>query len=155
MSTDVLVSVNLNYRSPKLFILLSTLTVYHQNLFPHIFSSDDGDKGTISVSHKTSYRKILHSLKGARSVIEMLVSLWNLAVASSAVLSRHLPTFRAIGKISPPISCLRFFARSYDKMSFVILNWSPADSHYSNVWGQGVKRMWKQTSVLIQITCWK
>ena len=44
----------------------------------------------------------------------MLVSLWNLSDTSTALLSSHLPNFRAIGKFQPPILHLGDFARAYN-----------------------------------------
>ena len=65
-----------------------------------------------------SYRKVfpnsLQSLKGVRSGVKMLVSLWNLAGASPAVPSTK---FQSNWKIQPRISCLKGFARSYDNIS--------------------------------------
>ena len=56
-----------------------------------------------STSRQTSYRKISQSFKGARSVIKVFPSLWNLAGAS-----------KTIQAFKHPISRLRDIARSND-----------------------------------------
>ena len=55
--------------------------------------------GLYSLSGKTSYRQISWSLETARLDVIMIVSLWNLAGVSAALLPRCLPNFRAIGKV--------------------------------------------------------
>ena len=53
--------------------------------------------GPVSISNKTSYRKILWSLGAARLVVWIITSLWNLTGTSAALLlPRCLPNFRAI-----------------------------------------------------------
>ena len=52
-----------------------------------------------AISHKTSYRKISQSLEGAISGVKIVVSLWNLASGSAAILPRRLQNFRRIRKL--------------------------------------------------------
>ena len=51
----------------------------------------------VSISDKTSYRKISWSLEAARLVVWIIASLWNLAGTSATVLPMSLSNFRAIG----------------------------------------------------------
>ena len=54
--------------------------------------------GPVSISDKTSYRKILWSLEATRSVVEIIASLWNLTGTSAAVLLMCLSNFRVAGQ---------------------------------------------------------
>ena len=81
--------------------------------------------GPVSISDKTSNRKISYSLEGARLGVKMLVSLRNLTGTSGAVLPRCLSNFRAIGQFWIQISRLRNFVRSYDKTPYRILKRGP------------------------------
>ena len=81
--------------------------------------------GTVSISDKTSYRKISWSLDAARLVFGIVWSLWKLTGTSAALPPRSLSNFRAILWFKLPISRLRDFTRSYDKTSYRILKWGP------------------------------
>ena len=52
--------------------------------------------GPVSISNKTSYRKILRSLAVARFVFRIVRSLWNLTVTSVVMLPKGLPNFKAM-----------------------------------------------------------
>ena len=54
-------------------------------------------------------------LEARDRLLKYLYRFENLAGVSAAVLSRHLPNFRAIGKLQPPVLRLRDFARSNNK----------------------------------------
>ena len=81
--------------------------------------------GPVSISEKTSYRKISWSLEAARFVFRIVWSLWNLTGTSAALLPMCLPNFKAILQFKVPISWLRDFTRSYEKRSFRILRQGP------------------------------
>ena len=115
----------------------------HYSLFCYILNSNVriigmygfGKLGPVSISDKTSYRKISWSLEVARLLVWIIASLWNLTAASAAVLPRCLSNFRAIGRFQTPISRLRDFTRSYHKTSYRILKQSLLclfDCQYNN-----------------------
>ena len=81
---------------------------------------------SVSISEKTSYRKISWSIEAARFVFRIIRSLLNLTGTSAAKLLMCLSNFKAIRQFKVPISWLRDFTRSYDKTSFRILRWCPA-----------------------------
>ena len=54
------------------------------------------DLGPVSISDKTSYRKISQSLEAPRFVFRIVRSLWNLAGTSAALLPRYLSNLKAI-----------------------------------------------------------
>ena len=83
------------------------------------------DQGPVSISEKTSFRKISWSLEAARFVFRIVWSLWNLTGTSAAVLPMCLSNFKAIRQFKVPISWLRDFTRSYEKTSFRILRRGP------------------------------
>ena len=87
--------------------------------------------GPVSISEKTSFRKISSSLEAARFVFRIVRSLWNLTGTSAAVLPMCLSNFKAIRQFKVPISWLRDFTRSYEKTSFRILRRGPGPF----VWG--------------------
>ena len=95
--------------------------------------------GPVSISEKTSFRKISLSLEAARFVFRIVRSLWNLTGTSAAVLPMCLSNFKAIRQFKVPISWLRDFTRSYEKTSFRILRRGPASVHYA-VKMKGFKR---------------
>ena len=80
----------------------------------------------VSISEKTSYRKISRSLKAARFVFRIVRSLWNLTGTLAALLPMCLSNFKAIRQFKVPISWLWDFTRSDDKTSFRILRRGPA-----------------------------
>ena len=84
------------------------------------------DLGPVSISEKTSFRKILWSLEAARFVFRIVRSFWNLTGTSAAVLPMCLSNFKAIWQFKVPISWLRDFTRSYEKTSFRISRRGPA-----------------------------
>ena len=88
--------------------------------------SQQNHLGPISISEKTSFCKISSSLEAARFVFRIFRSLWNLTGTSAAVLPVCLSNFKAIRQFKVPISWLRDFTRSYEKMSFRILRRGPA-----------------------------
>ena len=92
-------------------------------LSPGIFRSHH--QGPVSISKKTSYRKISWSLEAARFVFRIVWSLWNLTGTSAALLPMCLSNFKSIRQFKVPISWLRDFTRSYDKTSFRILRRGP------------------------------
>ena len=81
--------------------------------------------GPVSISEKTSFRKISWSLEAARFVFGIVRSLWNLTGTSAAVLPMGLSNFKAIRLFKVPIPWLRHFTRSYGKTSFRILRRGP------------------------------
>ena len=81
--------------------------------------------GPVSISEKTSFRKISLSLEVARFVSRIVRSLWNLTGTSAALLPMCLSNFKAIGQFKVPISWLRDFTKSYEKTSFRILRRGP------------------------------
>ena len=87
--------------------------------------SQTNTQGPVSISDKTSYRKILWSLEAARLVVQIIASFWNLTGTSTALLPRCLSNFRAIGQFWIQISRLRDFTRSYSKTSYRILKRGP------------------------------
>ena len=89
-------------------------------------------QGPVSISEKTSYRKISWSLEAARFVFRIVPSLWNLTDTSAALLPMCLSNFNAIRQFKVPISWLRDFTRSYDKTSFRILKRGP--DHEMSLW---------------------
>ena len=84
------------------------------------------DQGPVSISDKTSYRKISQSLEAAIFVFIILRSFRNSTGTSAAMLQTCLSNFKAMRQFKLPISRLRDFTRSYDKMSYPILKWGPA-----------------------------
>ena len=56
-------------------------------------------QGPVSISVKTSYRKISWSLEAARLIVQITASLLNLTGTSAAVLPRCLSNFKAIGQL--------------------------------------------------------
>ena len=100
-------------------------------------------QGPISISDKTSCRKILWSLEAARLAVEIITSLWNVTGNSVALLPRCLSNFRAIVQFQIQILQLQDFARSYNKMSYRILKWAPG--YLARTW-------WDVTPFLIKYT---
>ena len=86
------------------------------------------NQGPVSISAKTSYRKISWSLEATRLVVNIIASLWNLTDTSAALLPKCLSNFRAIGQFQIQISRLRDFTISYEKTSFLILRQGPGIS---------------------------
>ena len=86
--------------------------------------------GPVSISEKTSFRKISSSLEAARFVFRIVRSLWNLTGTSAAVLPMCLSNFKTIRQFKVPISWLRDFTRSYEKTSFRILRRGPGSCSY-------------------------
>ena len=82
-------------------------------------------QGPVSISEKTSFRKISSSLEAARLVFRIVRSLWNLTGTSAALLPMCLSNFKAIRRFKVQISWLRVFTRSYEKTSFRILRRGP------------------------------
>ena len=74
----------------------------------------------VSISEKTSYRKISWSLEAARFVFRIVRSLWNLTGTSAALPPMCLSNFKTIQQFKVPISWLRDFTKSDDKTSFRI-----------------------------------
>ena len=96
---------------------------YHGSRWPSDARSqgiyyDDVYLGTDSISHKTFHRKISKSLECARLDAKMLVSLWNLAGASAAVLLARTCKIPEQLKNSKSDLMPSRLARSYDKLSF-------------------------------------
>ena len=92
----------------------------------------DIEHGPVSISEKTSFRKISSSLEAARFVFRIVRSLWNLTGTSAAVLPMCLSNFKTIRQFKVPISWLRDFTRSYEKTSFRILRRGPGRWSYHN-----------------------
>ena len=101
--------VSLLHQAPGLSVYAKSVLPWHRSL------------GPVSISDKTSYRKISRSLEAARLVVKITASLWNLTGTSAALLPRCLSNFRAIEQFYIQISRLRDFTRSYDKTSYRIL----------------------------------
>ena len=93
------------------------------------FCNKENLQGPISISEKTSFRKISWSLEAARFIFKIVRSLWNLTGTSAALLPMCLSNFKAIRQFKVPISWLRDFTRSYEKMSFRILRRGPVSVH--------------------------
>ena len=86
--------------------------------------------GPVSISEKTSFRKISWSLETARFVFRIIRSLWNLTGTSAALLPMCLSNFKAIWQFKVPFSWLRDFARFYEKTYFRILRRGPGPVLY-------------------------
>ena len=69
---------------------------------------------SVSISDKTSYRKISWSLEVARIVFRIVRSLWKLIGTSSALLPMCLKNSKAMRWFKLAISRLRVFTRAYD-----------------------------------------
>ena len=82
-------------------------------------------QGPVSISDKTSYRKISWSLNAARFVFRIVRSLWNLTGTSAALLPTCQLNFAAIWQFKLPISRLRDITRSYDNTFYPILKRGP------------------------------
>ena len=89
-----------------------------------LFLADLFDLGPVSISDKTSYRKISWSIEAARSAVWIITSHWNLT-GSLAVLPTSLTNFRAIGQFWTQISRHRVVMRSGDKTSYRIWKRGP------------------------------
>ena len=89
-------------------------------------------QGPVSISNKTSYRKILRSLEAARLVFRIVRSLLNLTDTSATLLPRCLSNFKTIWRFKLTISRLLDFMRSYNKMSYRILKHGPGYSGPDN-----------------------
>ena len=87
--------------------------------------SIDRTLGPVSISEKSSFRKISYSLEAAIFVFRIVRSLWNLTGTSAAVLPMCLSHFKGILLFNVPISWVRDFTRSYGKTSFLILRRGP------------------------------
>ena len=70
--------------------------------------------GPVSISYKTSYRKITWSLEAASFVIRIVQSLCNLTGTSAPPLPMCQSNFKAMRRFKLPISWLRNFTGSYD-----------------------------------------
>ena len=81
--------------------------------------------GPVSISEKTSFRKISSSLEAAIFVFRIVRSLWNLTGTSAAVLPMCLSNFKTIRQFKVTISRLRGFTRSYERATFRILRRGP------------------------------
>ena len=92
--------------------------IWHWGPVTHIYVSE---LGPVSISEKTSFRRISWSLEAARFVFRSVRSLWNLTGTSAALLPMCLSNFKAIRQFKVLFSRLRDFARSYEKTSFRIL----------------------------------
>ena len=96
-----------------------------QRISMHYLNFDWSCLGPVSISEKTSFRKISSSLEAARFVFRIVRSLWNLTGTSAAVLPMCLSNFKTIRQFKVQISWLRDFTRSYEKTSFRILRRGP------------------------------
>ena len=79
----------------------------------------------VSISEKTSYRKISWSLEAVRFVFRIARSFWNLTDTSAALLPMCLSNLKAIRQFKVPILWLRDFTRCDNKTSFQILRRGP------------------------------
>ena len=95
-----------------------------------LFRATLGDLGPVSISEKTSFRKISSSLEAARFVFRIVLSFWNLTGTSAAVLPMCMSNFKTIRQFKVPISWLRDLTRSYGKTSFRILRRDPGYFHW-------------------------
>ena len=80
---------------------------------------------SVSISDKTSYRKISWSIEAVYLVVEIIASLCNLTGTSAALLLKCLSNFRAIGQFWIKISRLRVFKSSYNTTSYWKLKRGP------------------------------
>ena len=96
--------------------------------------------GPVSISEKTSFRKISLSLETARLVFRIVRSLWNLTGTSAALLPMCLSNFKAIRRFKVQISWLRDFTRSYEETYFRILRRCPG----SMVRGANMGPIWSR-----------
>ena len=88
--------------------------------------------GPVSISGKTSYRKISWNLETTRLIVWIIPSLWDLTGTSAAVL--HSSAACQISERSDnyiPISWLRDFTRSYNKTSYQILKQGPGRPRFN------------------------
>ena len=83
-------------------------------------------QGLYSLSGKTPYHQISWSHGAARLDVILIVSHWNLAGISAALLPMCLSNFRAIRKVLTRISRLRDFTRFCGKTSVRLVNRGPA-----------------------------
>ena len=121
-------------------------------------------QGPVSISEKTSFRKISKSLEATRFVFRIVRSLWNFIGTSAAVLPMCLSNFKAIRQFKVPISWLRDFTRSYEKTSFRILrrgpgvqsrtcSWSSTDRRCSNyIWVMNNSIAWWVATYIRDLT---
>ena len=125
--------VNLNI----FLIEVSSLGVFEEKY--HWFRSWlYGEQGPVSISDKTSYRKISWSFEATRLVFRIVRLLWNLTGTSAALLPRRLSYFRAIRWFKLPISRLRDFTRSYHKTSYRRLKWGPGNQPLSKAMSSAI-----------------
>ena len=82
---------------------------------------DPVSQGPVSISDKTSYRKMTWSLEAARFVFRIVRSLWNLIGTSAALLPMCISNFKAMRYFKLSVSRLWDFTRSYDNTSYRIL----------------------------------
>ena len=111
-------------------------------------------QGPVSISDKTSYRKISWSLEAARFVFRIVRSLWNLTGTSAAMLNdegkiffRNDGVFLSLRKACTwattcalclsNFKAMRDYTRSCDKTSYRILRrapWSPETTMLTRIW---------------------
>ena len=89
-------------------------TIFLSYILLNIVGSRSRNLGPVSISGKTSYRKITRSLEAARLAVSTIASLWTLKGTSAAVLQKCLSYFRAGEQLWIQISRLRDFTRSWD-----------------------------------------
>ena len=95
---------------------------------PRVYHDIHKNQGPVSITEKTSYRKISWSLEAARFVFRIGRSLLNMTGTSAALLPMCLSDFKAMRQFKVPMSWLRDFTRSCDKTSLRILRRGPEDN---------------------------
>ena len=103
-----------------------------------------------SLSDKMSYCGISWSLVTVKLEVYIMASLWKLTRTSAALQSRCLSDLRVIIQFRIQISQLRDFARSYNKMSYLILKQGPGLAKHGIEWVWGVVSVrWISTTISI------
>ena len=137
--TKVFIIQNLLIRSGSVMPLTSLLSMkqvhvmrymcmyppWHQIWYSMSLISYPCHPGPVSLSDKTSYRKMSWSLEAARFVFRIIISLLNLTGTSAALLPRYLSNFKPMRWFKLSISRLQNFTRSYDKTFYRILERGP------------------------------
>ena len=107
-------------------------------------------QGLYSLRGEMSYRQISCSLEAARLDVMMVASLWNLPDISSALQSRRLSNFRAIGKFWTRIARLRGFTRFWNFASLRLVKRGPGFEHHFANARETIQRIWLKNSITKQ-----
>ena len=91
-------------------VIISCVTIFLLSVC-HGKSSADDNLGPVSISDKTSYRKISWSLAAARLVVKIIASLWNLSA-----LRQHSWWCRGASQISERLCNSKYKSRSFETL---------------------------------------